>query len=147
MRYRHTQSSYGPWLVALAGILVLGAVYATTGQLSGANLAIVAILLLVAVVGLVFSRLTVIVDPVSIVAAFGVGWPRRRLALGDVVTARRVRNKWWYGWGLRKIPHGWMYNVWGLDAVELELRSGSVFRIGTDEPDALLGALPPKLSG
>ena len=54
---------------------------------------------------------------------------------------RQVRNKWWYGWGIRKIPKGWMYNVWGLDAVELEMESGKVFRIGTDEPDQLLGAL------
>ena len=52
-----------------------------------------------------------------------------------------MRNKWWYGWGLRWIPGGSMYNVWGFDAVELELRSGKVFRIGSDEPDALLAAL------
>lgn len=41
-----------------------------------------------------------------------------------------------------------MYNVAGYDAVELELRSGRVFRIGTDEPDALLAAIervrPPR---
>ena len=30
-----------------------------------------------------------------------------------------VRNKWWHGWGVRWVPGGSMYNVWGLDAVEL----------------------------
>jgi hypothetical protein len=34
-----------------------------------------------------------------------------------------------------------MYNVWGLDAVELELQSGKKFRIGTDEPAELLAIL------
>ncbi len=54
---------------------------------------------------------------------------------------RPVRNSWWYGWGVRKVPGGWMYNVWGYDAIELELASGKVFRIGTDDPDGLLAAL------
>jgi len=142
MRYSHTQTSYVPWLVAVAGIVVLGVVFGATGDLSGANLAILLVLLLIAVVGIMFARLSVTVDPVSVVAAFGVGWPRRRIAIGEIVTARQVRNKWWYGWGIRKTPQGWMYNVWGLDAVEVELRSGKVFRIGTDEPEALLAALP-----
>jgi len=39
------------------------------------------------------------------------------------------------------ISGGWMYNVWGLDAVELNLTSGKVFRIGTDEPAELLAAV------
>jgi hypothetical protein len=34
-----------------------------------------------------------------------------------------------------------MYNVWGLDAVEFELSSGKVFRIGTDEPEEPLAVL------
>ncbi len=36
---------------------------------------------------------------------------------------------------------GWMYNNAGRDAIELSLRSGRVFRIGTDQPDELLEAL------
>jgi hypothetical protein len=34
-----------------------------------------------------------------------------------------------------------MYNVWGLDAVEVELSSGKVFRIGTNDPENLLAAI------
>jgi hypothetical protein len=34
-----------------------------------------------------------------------------------------------------------MYNVWGLDAVELELNSSHVFRIGTADADRLLAAI------
>ena len=34
-----------------------------------------------------------------------------------------------------------MYNIAGRDTVELELQSGNVFRIGTDDPDGLLAAL------
>jgi hypothetical protein len=55
--------------------------------------------------------------------------------------ARIVRNRWWYGFGIRLIPHGSLWIVWGLDAVELNLVTGKVLRIGTDEPGALLAAI------
>ena len=56
-------------------------------------------------------------------------------------TATAVHNEWWRGWGIRHVPRGWMYNIAGRDSVELELQSGNVFRIGTDDPDGLLAAL------
>ena len=40
-----------------------------------------------------------------------------------------------------KIPDGWMYNVWGLDAIDVVDETGKVFRIGTDDPENLLAVL------
>ncbi len=102
---------------------------------------------MVAVLGLVvlFSRLQVTVSGGVVTASFGFGWPSRTIDLSDVTSVRQVRNTWWYGWGIRKVPGGWMYNVWGLDAVELELSSGKVFRVGSDEPEVLLGVLTIQL--
>ena len=88
-----------------------------------------------------FSRLRVTVSNDRVEAAFGSGWPRRVVELSVVTAVRAVRSPWWYGWGVRRVPNGWMYNVWGLDAVELELESGTVFRIGTGEPDELAAVL------
>jgi hypothetical protein len=45
------------------------------------------------------------------------------------------------GWGIHRLARGWIYNVSGWEAVEIELASGSVHRIGTDEPRALLAAI------
>ena len=39
------------------------------------------------------------------------------------------------------IPGGWIWNVSGLDAVELLLGDGRVLRVGTDEPEALSRAI------
>ncbi len=61
--------------------------------------------------------------------------------------ARIVRNRWWYGFGIRLIPHGSLWNAWGLDAVELDLATGKVLRIGTDEPEALLAAITRTVPG
>jgi hypothetical protein len=38
-------------------------------------------------------------------------------------------------------PHGWLYNVAGRGAVEITLKGGRRFRIGTDEPERLCYAI------
>jgi hypothetical protein len=53
----------------------------------------------------------------------------------------RVRNPWYYGWGIRFISNGMVYNVSGFDAVEIALADGRRVRLGTDEPDAVIAAL------
>jgi len=52
-----------------------------------------------------------------------------------------VRNRWWNGFGIRMRPGFRLYNVSGLDAVELRLKSHEVRRIGTDDPQGLAEAL------
>ena len=37
--------------------------------------------------------------------------------------------------------HCWRYNIYGLDAIELQLSGGRVIRIGTDEPGTLSRAI------
>jgi hypothetical protein len=88
-----------------------------------------------------FSRLVVTVADGEVTATFGIRKPHVVNQLSNVRTVTQVRNTWIQGWGVRKISDGWMYNVWGLDAVELELGSGHVFRIGTDEPEQLHTAI------
>lgn len=141
VHYRHTQTTYLAPAIVLVVLVVMGVLLLTTGEEAVAALFVAVFLVVLAVVTFVFSRLTVVVDDDGVTAAFGRGWPKRRYTYDEIDAIRPVRNKWYYGWGIRWIPGGWMYNVWGLDAVELELSSGKVFRVGTDEPDALHAAL------
>ncbi len=140
--YRHTQrSSFGMWVLLVAIAASLG-IATATGSLNGGFVAVaLPVYLLVGIVVAVFARLTVTVTDGRVTAAFGWGWPARTIALTEVRGVNPVRNSWWYGWGLRWIPHGTMYNVWGREAVELELAEGRVFRIGTDDVDGLRAAL------
>ena len=71
----------------------------------------------------------------------------REIRVSEILGVSAVRNPWTYGWGLRLIPGGWLWNVSGLDAVELQLRNGTLFRIGTDEPDALHAAIANAVRG
>jgi hypothetical protein len=135
--YRRTQPG-----VLLVTMLLLG--IATTGAIwlwSGRHLvpAIVAALLLVLLV--IFRSLTIEIDGDELRCYFGDGLIRRRFPLADIVSATAVRNRWYHGWGIRLTPTGWMFNVSGLDAVELTLSNGKRFRIGTDDPGPVIEAL------
>ena len=77
---------------------------------------------------------------------FGPGIWRYRIALAEVDGVAVVRNKWWYGFGIRMRPGFRLYNVSGLDAVELRLKTREVRRIGTDDPQALAAAITAFLS-
>jgi hypothetical protein len=73
--------------------------------------------------------------------SFGPGLWTYRLPLGDIVTVAIVRNHWWNGFGIRVLSGFRLYNVSGLDAVELQLKSHDIRRIGTDDPQGLANAL------
>ncbi len=86
---------------------------------------------------ILFATLNVSVDAESIRIKFGPGLIRKTFSLQDVISCQPVKNKWWYGWGIRQIRGGWLYNVSGLQAVELVMADGKRYRIGTDEPQKL----------
>jgi hypothetical protein len=93
------------------------------------------------VVLFLFHSLTVTVTDEVVRAAFGPGLLGKTVRVDEIVDATDVRNRWWYGWGIRLTPHGWLYNVSGFDAVEIRLATGTRVRIGTDEPVALARAV------
>jgi hypothetical protein len=139
--YSHTQAGY-VWLVILSIVEALAVVTILVSGAPVIGIVIVfAVTSLLIVVGLTFSRLTVEVHPEGVTARFGQGWPKRFVPFSAITSARTVRNSPWVGWGLRWIPGGSVWNVWGLDSVELTLVTGKRWRLGTDEPDALLAAL------
>lgn len=125
------------WLAFVVGfVLVMSEADETEAALAAGASSVV-----IALVVLWFNSLLVVVDADRVRVSFGPGRPHRAMAIRDITGFRRVRNKWYYGWGVRRLSEGWMYNVWGLDAVELDLADGKKFRIGTNEPSDLLAAL------
>jgi hypothetical protein len=68
-----------------------------------------------------FASLTVEVSGTDIRWYFGPGLWDYRVALSDIEGVRIVRNTWLNGFGIRMRPAWRLYNVSGLDAVELRL--------------------------
>ena len=93
-----------------------------------------------------FSSLTVEVDGEELRHHFGPGFWKKTYLLDEIESIKQVRNSWIFGWGIRITPHGWLYNVSGLDAVQIQQRSGRKFRIGTDDPQGVIDAISQKVS-
>lgn len=136
--YRHTQS--GTLTIVFTTAAILGVIAAFVLGRMPLPVFIILILLFSAV-ELLFMSLTVRVDRKTIRLWFGPGLIRKTIALSDVVDSRPVRNSPLCGWGIRYIGNGWLYNISGLDAVEMSLKTGRRIRIGTDDPDGLHRAI------
>lgn len=141
-RYRHTQIG---WVTAIG--LAIGIVIVVMALLSGdESWVALLVLVLLAIALIAYSSLTVIVTDDTLYVRFGPGLIRRQYSLSEIDSSQQVRNSLFYGWGTRMTPHGWLYNVAGLDAVEVEFNTGKKIRIGTNEPQALNEALQEAVS-
>ncbi len=139
MQYRHTQVGYVTGGVTIAALpLIYYAFMVEDGEL---GLFAYTMLGGFGVLAILFSSLTVQVTDRELMFYFGPGFWTRRFALDDIISVEVVRNSALYGWGIRYTPHGWLYNVSGLRAVEVTIRGEEQLRIGTDEPKALKQAL------
>ena len=142
MPYRHTQR--GVWIVLPC--LVFATVDAVIAWRSGQWLPVAVLIVLLAVAAM-FSSLTVEVSENELRWYFGPGFWTYRLALSDIETVAIVRNHWWNGFGIRMAAGFRLYNVSGLDAVELRQRSNDICRIGTDDPQGFAAALKSSVRG
>ena len=135
--YHHRQiGTLVVWVLALTVLLLVSLLYFVEANPVG-----IAVLFVLLLCFVLFWALTVEVTESDVVLKFGFGLIRKRFPLSSIVSARAVRNKWYFGWGIRLLPKGWLYNVSGLDAVEIETKDGSVHRLGTDQPSELLRAI------
>jgi hypothetical protein len=136
MQYHHTQRG----TLTIVVCLLLAALDAVMMWRSG-QWPLAAVLILLLAVAAVFSSLTVEVSDNELRWHFGPGLWAYRVPLSEIQTVAAVRNHWWNGFGIRMGTGFRLYNVSGLDAVELRLKSSDVRRIGTDDPQGLAQAL------
>ena len=123
---------------------VLAVVMLVLGQKEAAiGLGVVTVMAAV-ILGIVYAHfhsLTVRVSRSDIALSFGVGLIRKQYPIGDISSASIVQNRWYNGFGIRKIRGGWLYNVSGFDAIEIQLKNERKYRIGTNQPKELLAAV------
>lgn len=96
---------------------------------------------LLLLIGALFSALTVKVDTNSIEWFFGPSFLKKHIELVEITSTKKVRTKWYNGFGIRHLSQGVLYNVSGLDAVEITLKNGERILIGTNQPDDLIAAI------
>jgi hypothetical protein len=139
MIYKHTQIGHLLIFVFFALILYFGIIF-TYADL---NSIVVAMMIFIFILIASFATLNVMIDEDYLRIEFGYGIFRKRFILKEIISARAVRNHWYYGWGIRFWwwPRMVIFNISGFDAVEIKMRNGKTYRIGTDEPKKLKYAI------
>lgn len=139
MDYKHTQIGYliivVLFFISLINVVVLSQ--------TGVQLSILATMFFVIFILASFTTLQVSINEKYLSLKFGYGIFSKKFKINEIKSAKRVRNHWYFGWGIRFwiCPRTWIYNVSGFDAVEIILKNGKRYRIGTDEPKKLEQAL------
>ncbi|MBP6912644.1 MAG: hypothetical protein KBB86_01785 [Candidatus Pacebacteria bacterium] len=142
--YKHTQIGYLMLVVTLAVLAFFVWVYTMAlnevpAVDSGPNLAVSAVMFFVIFILLSFAKLNVSIDEKYLKVKFGYGIFKKSFLVDEIVSAKIVKNKWYYGWGVRLWfwPRMFIYNVSGFDAVEIKMTNGKIYRIGTNQPQQL----------
>ncbi len=146
--YKHTQIGYLMLTVTLAVLVLFVWLYSTASAEppsaeSGPNFAVTFIMALILFILASFTTLAVSMNEHYLRIKFGYGIFYKKFAVSEIASVERVKNHWYYGWGIRLWfwPRMWIFNVSGFDAVELRMKNGKIYRIGTDEPEKLETAI------
>ena len=139
MIYKHTQTGYLIIFALLSEVLLFVIILAQADF----NSIILAIMLFILFILVSFASLTAMIDENYLRIKFGYGIFRKRFMLKEIISVRTVKNHWYYGWGIRFWfwPRMVIFNVSGFDAVEIKMKNGKIYRIGTDEPKNLEHAI------
>ena len=136
--YKHTQFGKLSMTILFGAVILIVAL----GSILGWHpVGIIVLMILIFCIPL-FYCLTVLVNESYVEILFGIGLIKKRFKTKDIVQVLTVRNSWLSGWGIRWLFIGtWLYNVSGLDAVEIIMSNRKRYRIGTDEPNELVKAI------
>lgn len=151
--YKHTQIGHLMIIVTLAVLVLFAwAQIALRSEPvsvdSGANFLVTATMVLILFTLLSVATLTVAIDEKYLRIKFGYGIFRKNFLLSEIVSVKQVKNHWYYGWGLRFWfwPRMVIYNISGFDAVEIVMKNGKIYRIGTDNQGGLENAIKQSIS-
>ena len=137
----YKEIQFGVWIFAFLiplQLVILYNFWKDVGPNSPGIGELIAISLVVIVTFILFYRLTTKITPDLITVSFGVGLLRKRIPIKRIKSVTEVKNPWFYGWGIRFIPNGMLYNISGLNSVEISLNdSDKIIRIGTSDSSQL----------
>jgi hypothetical protein len=87
---------------------------------------------------LLFYGMTTTIDAESITISFGIGLIKKKINLANIESVREVENPWYWGWGIRMIPNGTLFNISGSKGIELKFKNtDKIIRIGSKDPETL----------
>jgi hypothetical protein len=134
-QYRHSQLGYLMIFIGLITLVAAVFVYAFGPQPLGGILGAIGIFFLA------FGyKLTVEISDGYLRFWFGLWLFWKNIPLEKIAYCEPFKGVI-FGWGIHWGPGGWLYNVSGMKAVTVVLKSGKKIHIGTDEPIQLIEAI------
>ena len=94
----------------------------------------------------IFGSLTIAVDKTFVWMQFGIGFIRMKFKLEEIESCSTVQNPWYHTLGIIPVLHGWSFSIFGLNAVELSMKNGKKYRIGTKQPEELCSQIQSNLN-
>ena len=69
---------------------------------------------------------------------FGFGVGRKSFPIEGIRSIETVKNPWYYLWGIKSIPGGWLYSIApGGRAIELIFKDNRKINLGTNRPEEI----------
>ncbi len=140
-QYRHSQPGYLMIVISAIMLIVAAFAYACGLRPPGIIIGAISIFLL-----LFDYKLTVEIRDGFLRFWFGIGLFWKTIPLEQIAYCR-LYDGIIFGWGIHVGPGGWLYNVSGMKAVTVVLKSGKKMFIGTDEPQQLIEAVNSAIHG
>lgn len=124
-------------------ILIIVVIFSTIYfmYIFGSNIIFIFIIVVGVILLPVFTFLRTEVNQKEILISLGFLFFTKKLELSEILNYRRSPEQLYTAWGMRKTKNGWDFSVQGHEAVEIVMRNGEIYRLGTTEPEKLLKAL------
>lgn len=137
MKYHNTQIGIVIIIIMLSVILLFNYLVKTLNPWP--------VNIILGVIAFLFSSMTINIKGKKLTWYFGPKFWKNEILLSDIRGLEVVRMNFFDGLGIRQTSDGMLYNVSGLDAVEIKLRNKSIF-LGTNEPYELFHAINKRLT-
>jgi hypothetical protein len=101
----------------------------------------IAIVFLYFLILALFYAFTVEISDGKLKFWFGIGAISKSYSLMEIQSTQEVESPWYYLWGVKSIPGGWLYAIAPGSAVEIVFDNGKIARLGTNQPKMLIKAI------
>jgi len=140
VEYRHTQFGALTIIILLVvGLLIAPIIWSMIDE-GSLLVAIVTVALFLLTLAL-FYALTVQISDGKLKFYFGMGLISKTYSLNEIKSTKEVKDPWYYLWGIKSIPGGWLYAIAPGDALEIVFKNGKIVHLGTNQSKELKKAI------
>ncbi|MFI5164176.1 MAG: hypothetical protein ACHQHP_02895 [Bacteroidia bacterium] len=142
IRYKHTQFGWVIVLLLLLAGAVILIVAISNKEYEHLKVSLLPAAFIIFSCLMLFHSLTAVVTNENVKVYFASGLISKTIPLEKIIGCSVLKNKLVAGWGIRIGIGFTLWNVSGLDSVELTFKDKNwKFRIGTDKPEELFQAI------